>query len=84
MANEYKWLRMHPCFDPSENKQLEEASLLWSVRTLKKDQTLWWQGQPADELALILSGKLSVHIADEEIVIGTTLIANDGQRRFHM
>lgn len=46
---------------------LRESLPLWQVTQLKKDRILWRQGRPADSLAIVHSGRLSV------IVNGTVL-----------
>jgi CRP-like cAMP-binding protein len=67
MSREFELLRLLPYFDSIPEQRLKSSSLLWTVRNLKEDETIWWQGEPADDLAFILSGRLRVHISEELI-----------------
>ena len=67
MDKEFELLRQLPFFQDIPRSELESSSLLWSVRDLKAGEHLWWQGQPPEEFAFLCSGRLTVHIADEDI-----------------
>ena len=67
MDKEFELLRQLPFFQDIPRSELESSSLLWSVRELKAGEHLWWQGQPPEEFAFLCSGRLTVHIADEDI-----------------
>ncbi|MEC7986190.1 MAG: cyclic nucleotide-binding domain-containing protein [Myxococcota bacterium] len=67
MYREFELLKELSFFKHLPQERLESSSLLWTARTLRAGENLWWQGQPAEEFAFICSGKLTVHIADEDI-----------------
>ena len=67
MDRELKELRQIPLFVDLDDDYLEGASLLWEVRKLPADEILWLQGQPSQELALLCSGILEVHINETEL-----------------
>ena len=48
-------------------ENLEGASLLWEIRRLGPEETLWWQGEPAKELGIVCQGRLRVHINKENL-----------------
>ena len=67
MDREFELLNQLPFFQDIPKNELESSSLLWSIREVKAGAHLWWQGQPPEEFAFLCSGRLIVHIADEDI-----------------
>ena len=67
MDKEFELLKQLPFFQDISRDELESSSLLWNVRELVSGTHLWWQGQPPEEFAFLCSGRLTVHIADEDI-----------------
>ena len=67
MDKEFELLSRLPFFQDIPRGELESSSLLWTVRELSAGTHLWWQGQPPEEFAFLCSGRLTVHIADEDI-----------------
>ncbi len=47
--------------------QLEACSHLWTLREYEADTALWWHGELAKSLAIVLKGALRAHIAGEEV-----------------
>ncbi len=46
---------------------LEACSHLWTLREYEADTALWWHGELATSLAVVLKGAMSAHIAGEEV-----------------
>lgn len=67
MYREFELLKELSFFKHLPLERLESSSLLWTARTIRAGENLWWQGQPAEEFIFVCSGRLSVHIADEDI-----------------
>ncbi len=47
--------------------ELERCAHLWTLRDYEPDTALWWHGELAKALAVVLKGELSAHIAGEEV-----------------
>ena len=54
-------------FSGLTQEQLQAAAALWEVRQLAAEAPLWWHGDLADELAVVLSGSLQIHINNREL-----------------
>jgi CRP-like cAMP-binding protein len=67
MKREIEALQQTKIFSDLSNDYLEGASLLWELKEIKKEETLWLQGEPANECALIIQGKMKIHINEEDL-----------------
>ena len=67
MDTEFELLNQLPFFQDVSREELESSSLLWGIKAMKAGEHLWWQGEPTKEFAFLCSGRLTVHIADEDI-----------------
>ena len=62
MSSELELLLRCPIFDGLTSSDFEGVELLWETRTLSQDEFLWYQGQPAHELAIVVDGTLKAQI----------------------
>lgn len=67
MSQESEQIQSIPLFSSLNPRQLEELSLLFDFRTVPKGKTIWWQGEPSDELAFVSQGSLGIEIAGHRI-----------------
>src|SRR6056300_981011 len=58
-------LLQNPIFEGLAPSDFEGVELLWEIRRLSGDEFLWYQGQPAHELAIVTSGSLKAQINDQ-------------------
>jgi CRP-like cAMP-binding protein len=56
-----------PLFAGLPSEQLREAARLWEHRALQAEDPVWWHGDIADELAVVLSGSLVIRINKREL-----------------
>ena len=62
MSEIAKSLASLPLFAGLLREDLLAAASLWEARSLPAGETLWWHGDMAEELALVLSGSLRIRI----------------------
>jgi CRP/FNR family transcriptional regulator, cyclic AMP receptor protein len=67
MSKESEQIQSIPLFSSLNQRQLEELSLLFDFRSVPKGKTIWWQGEPSDELAFVSQGSLGIEIAGHRI-----------------
>lgn len=65
MSSELELLLGCPIFDGLASSDFEGAELLWETRSLSQDEFLWYQGQPAHELAIVVQGTLKAQINEQ-------------------
>ena len=58
-----------PLFAGLLREDIQAAAPLWEARSLPAGEPLWWHGDMAEELALVLSGSLQIRINNK--VVGT-------------
>jgi len=61
------WLTGLRMFSGVSAQELEACAHLWTLREYEADTALWWQGELANALAIVLKGELLAHLAGEEV-----------------
>lgn len=69
MSQELEILQNIPIFSKLSTQDMLGVDLVWELRTMSKGETLWYQGAPADALAIVLQGAL--HITINQQVLAT-------------
>lgn len=67
MSNIANALASLPLFAGLRGQDLRDAAALWESRSLPEGTPLWWHGDMAEELAVVLSGSLQVRINDKGV-----------------
>ena len=62
LSREMQLLMSTPIFRGIGSKDFMGMDLLWEIRTVRGDNTVWYQGQSASELAIVINGVLRVQI----------------------
>ena len=62
MTSEMQLLLSNPIFEGLQPKDFEGVELLWEIRDVSEDTYIWYQGEPAKELAIVIQGELKVEI----------------------
>ena len=65
MTSELELLLNSPVFEGLAASDFDGVELLWELRTLSQNDFLWYQGQPAHELAIVVSGLLNAQINEQ-------------------
>ncbi len=65
LSREMQLLMSTPVFKGLGPNDFRGMDLLWEVRTVSAEETMWYQGQSASELAIVVKGGLRVQINEQ-------------------